>query len=163
LRALKKSQVYEQEKKTNEAIHMYRLANATPESGGAAKDEIRQRLDHLGAKAPTNPIDMARSGDRSGDELSQLRSVKLNRLVPGSATAEFFLLFSPGPKLEDVAFISGDEKLKSASDVISSAKFQVSFPRESSARLVRRAIVVCSPVSGCELVLYPPSTVHSVN
>jgi hypothetical protein len=156
-------QVYEQEKKTEKAIHMYRLANAVPQSDGVSKDDIRQRLDHLSVRVPTNPIDMGRSGDRSGDELSRLRSVKLNRLVPGSATAEFFLLFSPGPKLEDVAFISGDEKLKSASDAIASAKFQVSFPGESSARLVRRAIVMCSPVSGCEAVLYTPSTVHSVN
>ena len=111
-----------------------RLANAVPQSDGVSKDDIRQRLDHLSVRVPTNPIDMGRSGDRSGDELSRLRSVKLNRLVPGSATAEFFLLFSPGPKLEDVAFISGDEKLKSASDAIASAKFQVSFPGESSAR-----------------------------
>jgi Tfp pilus assembly protein PilF len=156
-------QVYEQEKKTEKAIHMYRLANAVPESGGVAKDEIRQRLDRLGTKVPATPIDIARSGDRSGDELSQLRSVKLKRLITGSATAEFLLLFSPGPKLEDVAFVSGDETLKSASDALETAKFQVSFPASSSARLVRRAIVMCSPVSGCEAVLYPPSAVHSVN
>jgi Tfp pilus assembly protein PilF len=156
-------QVYEQEKKTEKAIHMYRLANAVPESGGISKEDIRRRLDHLGVKAPANPIDIIRSGDRTGDELSQLRSVKLKRLVPGSATAEFFLLFSPGPRLEDVAFISGDEKLKSASDALETAKFQVAFPASSSARLVRRAIVMCSPVSGCEAVLYTPNTVHSVN
>jgi len=155
-------QVYEREKKTDEAIHMYRLANAVPEGGGVAKDEIRQRLDRLGTKVPTTPIDMARSGDRSGDELSQLRSVKLKRLITGSATAEFFLLFSPGPKLEDVAFVSGDETLKSAGGALETTKFQVSFPASSSARLVRRAIVMCSPVSGCEAVLYNPSNVHSV-
>jgi tetratricopeptide (TPR) repeat protein len=154
-------QVYEREKQPEKAIHMYRLAVAAPDSGGLAKDVVRQRLDHLGVKAPTSPLDAFR--DRSGDELSQLRSVKLKRLIPGSATAEFFLLFGPGPKLEDVAFVSGSEKLKSAGDVLYDTKFQVAFPTVSSARLVRRAIVMCSPVSGCEAVLYTPNSVRSVN
>jgi hypothetical protein len=96
-------------------------------------------------------------GDPNGNELSQLRSVKLKRLVPGSATAEFFLLFSPGPKVEGVEFISGSEKLKPAAKVLSATSFQVAFPEGSSARLVRRAIVMCSDVSGCTAVHALPS------
>ena len=60
--------------------------------------------------------------------MSQIRSVKLKQVVPEYAPAEFFLLFGPGPKVEDVKFISGSEKLKLASDVLSNAKFQVAFP-----------------------------------
>jgi hypothetical protein len=156
-------QVYEQQKKAEKAIHMYRLALATPDPHvpSGSWDETRHRLEHLtGAKAPT-AMDKLR-GDSNGTELSQLRSVKLKRLVPGSATAEFFLLFSPGPKIEAVEFISGSEKLKSADEELSQAKFQVSFPEGSSARLVRRAILVCSSVTGCEAVLFTPDSVNSV-
>jgi tetratricopeptide (TPR) repeat protein len=156
-------QVYEHEKETEKAIHMYRLALAAPENGGVAKETIRQRLDHLGVKAPSTPMEWARSGDRSGDELSQLRTVKLKRLIAGKATAEFFLLFTPDSKVQDAAFINGDEKLRSVSAALTDAKFQVSFPAASSAHLVRRAVVMCSTVSGCEAVLYTPNSVHSVN
>ena len=156
-------QVYEQQKKTEKAVHMYRLALATPEAHapGGSWDETRHRLEHLtGVKAPT-AMDLLR-GDPNGNELSQLRSVKLKRLVPGSATAGFFLLFSPGPKVEAVEFISGSEKLKSAGEVLSEAKFQVAFPAGSSARLVRRAILMCSSITGCEAVLFTPDSVNSV-
>jgi tetratricopeptide (TPR) repeat protein len=156
-------QVYEQQKKAEKAIHMYRLALATPDPHvpSGSWDETRHRLEHLtGAKAPT-AMDKLR-GDSNGTELSQLRSVKLKRLVPGSATAEFFLLFSPGPKIEAVEFISGSEKLKSADEELSQAKFQVSSPEGSSARLVRRAILVCSSVTGCEAVVFTPDSVNSV-
>ena len=154
-------QVFEKEKKTEMAIHMYHLAMAAPESGGITKDEIREHLAHLGVKAPSSPLDAFH--DRSGDELSQMRTIKLKRLTTDTATAEFFLLFTPGPKVEEVTFISGSEKLRSATDAVADANFHVQFPAQSSARLVRRAIVMCSPVSGCEAVLYTPGSVHSVN
>ena len=64
-------QVYEQQKKTEKAVHMYRLALAIPEAQapGSSWDETRHRLEHLtGAKAPT-AMDLLR-GDPSGSELS---------------------------------------------------------------------------------------------
>ena len=156
--------VYEQEKKTAKAIHMYRLALATPEARGRGGqwDETRSRLAKLtGTKAPS-AMDLLRA-DPNANELSQLRSVKLKRLVPGSATADLFLLFSPGPKVEGVEFTSGSQKIRSAAQTISSANFPIAFPEGSSARLVRRAVLMCSSVSGCELVLFTPSTVNSVH
>jgi Flp pilus assembly protein TadD len=157
-------QVYEQQQKKTKAIHMYRLAIATPEAKapGGSWDETRHRLEHLtGSKAP-DAMDLLR-GDPSGGELSELRTVKLKPLISGSATAEFFLLFSPGPKVEDVKFISGSENLKTAVQALSAAKYQVTFPEGSSAHLVRRAILMCSSVSGCNTVLFTPDSVHSVN
>ncbi|MGC2197000.1 MAG: tetratricopeptide repeat protein [Terriglobales bacterium] len=156
-------QVYEQEKKTAKAIHMYRLALATPEAKvpDGSWDETRHRLAQLtGTKAPTS-MELLRA-DPNGNELSQLRTVKLKRLLPGSATAEFFLLFGPGAKIENAEFISGSEKLRSAGQALSEANFQVPFPEGSSARLVRRAVLMCSSVSGCNAVLFTPSSVDSV-
>ncbi len=64
-------QIYEQQKKTEKAIHMYRLALATPEAhtSDASWDETRHRLEHLtGKKASTAP-EMLR-WDSSADELA---------------------------------------------------------------------------------------------
>jgi len=142
---------------------MYHLALSTPGSHtpGGSWDDTRHRLEHLTGAMPPSPMERLH-GDPNGAELSELRTVKLKHLVPGSATAEFFLLFSPGPKLEAVAFISGSERPKSARDALLEVKFQVAHPEGSSARLVRRAIVMCSNVSGCNAVLYTPDSVHSV-
>ncbi len=156
-------QVYEQKKEKEKAIRIYRLALSTPEAHAPSGswDETRHRLEHLtGEKAPTG-IELLR-GDPNGSELSNLRTVKLKRLVPDSATAEFFLLFSPGPKVEDVKFISGSDELKSAGHTLSEASFQAAFPEGSSARLVRRAILMCSKVSGCNAVLFTPESANSV-
>jgi hypothetical protein len=66
---------------------------------------------------------------RGCDELSQLRSCTLRPLIPGEATAEFFLLFGPGPtKLEDVAFINGSDKLKTAADSLCDVDFKLHPP-----------------------------------
>ena len=152
-------QVYGQQEKKEKAIHMYRLALSTPEAHGAGGswEETRHRLEQLtGAKAPTA------SGDSSG-ELSELRTVRLTRLVPGTAEAEFFVLFGPGPKIEDLQFVSGNSKLRSAGKAaLAEAKFEAAFPEHSSARLVRRGILMCSDITGCQAVLFTPDGVNSV-
>ncbi|PYX37877.1 MAG: hypothetical protein DMG81_13135 [Acidobacteria bacterium] len=140
------------------------MALATPEAHvpDGWGDETRRRLaDLTGKKAPT-AIELLRA-DPNGNELSELRSVKLKRLVAGSAEADFFLLFGPGPKIEAVEFVSGSQKLRAAGQVLSTANFQVAFPEGSSARLLRRGILMCSAISGCEAVLFTPNSVKSVN
>jgi len=157
-------QIYEQQKKTQEAIHMYRLALATPEahSSDDTWDETRHRLEQLtGDKVPTAPGLLR--WDSSADELSELRSVKIKRPVAGPATAEFFLLFVAGPKIEDVKFISGSKELEPAGHELSEASFRVALPQGSSARVVRRAILTCSNAAGCTAVLLTPDVVNSVN
>jgi tetratricopeptide (TPR) repeat protein len=154
------AQIYEQEGKKDEAIRMYDLVletHVTRDQG----NEIRQRLDRLTA---TQASQSSRGSERmfGAAELSQLRTVKLKRLVAGSASAEFFLLFAPGPTLEDVQFVSGSAKLKSADGALYDAKFPIAFPQKSSARLVRRVIVNCSEVVGCQAVFLLPDSVTSV-
>ena len=146
-------QVYEQDHQPQQAIHIYRLALAV----NSDLPETQKRLDHL---APAKP--KAASVGLGGD-LSQMRTTKLARLVPGTANAEFFFLFAPGPKLEEVKFISGSEKLRTAAKTLSATTFHVPFPPGSNARLLRRGILACYPSSGCTLVLLTPDSVHSVN
>jgi hypothetical protein len=87
----------------------------------------------------------------------------LDGLAAESVSAEYFLLFAAGSKIEDVKFISGDDTLQSALKVIPSIPFNVAFPDDGPTRLLRRAIIACSPVSGCKLVLFTPDSVRSVN
>jgi tetratricopeptide (TPR) repeat protein/transglutaminase-like putative cysteine protease len=155
-------QVYEQEHQPAKAIQMYRfaLAASTPETQMSGDDfkETRKRL----ARLTSETID-ASGSSRNGINLYHMRLIGLPRFIPGRFSAEFFLLFGPGPKLEDVKFISGSQNLKGAGKVLTSAKFPVTFPDGSSARLLRRAMVMCVPVSGCQVLLLTPDQVHSVN
>jgi tetratricopeptide (TPR) repeat protein/transglutaminase-like putative cysteine protease len=167
-------QVYEKEHKTQDAIRMYRFALNTTERRvqGVEEDTVSTRLQGLrdtkdpGLLVETHPDGKTTKIYHLGEEgpaLSEMRTVKLSRIVPGSAEAEFFLLFSPGPKVEGVDFINGSDQLKSATKVLSAAPFQVPFPKDSSARILRRALLMCSEASGCSVTLYPIDSVHSVN
>jgi len=163
-------QVYEQEQKTQDAIRMYRLALATTERRVTQERAaaIQDRLDALGFDEKAELPSWTKGKPPKllylpGQDLSDRRTVKLERLVPGSASAEFFLLFAPGPRVEDVKFISGSDQLKSATATLTATPFQVPFPKDSSARILRRALLMCSDESGCSVTLYPIDSVRSVN
>ena len=157
-------QVYEKQQRRQDAAHMYRLVSEQ-QSRGAEETEVlteaRQRLKHLNA-----PVTANRTGhfqvDRAADELSRDRTISLPKLVTQHASAEFFLLFAPGPKVEDTKFISGSDNLRSAGKVLGQAHFKVAFPENSSGRLVRRGIMACYPSTGCSFVLMPTDTVRRV-
>jgi len=155
-------EVYEQKKENEKAIHMYRMALAAPENRSHAEDAAREHLNHLGYKEPATPMEMMRNGNPGGD-LSQLRTIKLKHRMKGTATAEIFMVFAPGPKLVDSSFISGSKELKPVLDELPAADFQVAFPAGSTARLLRRGILMCSPISGCDVVMYTPGVVSSVH
>jgi hypothetical protein len=125
----------------------------------ASKDDVegtRQRLVRL-LGSPSR-AEGAVNGARG--ELGRLRSVRLSR-VTSSGSAEFFLLFSPGPKVESVRFISGSEALRPATKTLALAAFKIAFPDDGPTRLVRRGVLVCTSVTGCEFALFTPSSVHS--
>ncbi len=147
-------QVYEQEHKLDAAIRMYRLALAQT----LHPPETQGRLDHL-VQTKTE----SDSSFQGGAELSQMRTTKVGRLVPGLAIAEFFFLFAPGPKVVGVKFVSGSETLRTADKALAASAFNVPFPAGSDARLLRRGILGCYPTTGCALVMFVPSLVQSVH
>jgi hypothetical protein len=62
-----------------------------------------------------------------------------------------------------MAFISGNEKLRSFADIIPGAKFPPMFPDSTETRLLRRGILACTQQdSECTFVLMPAESVHSV-
>jgi len=155
------AQVYEKQKRLAQAVHVYRLVTTLTAAPGDEQDAISEATQSLAHLKVTPP-------DRLGphalaSELSEDRTSKLPYLASKHAFAEFFLLFSPGPKVEDVKFISGTDKLRSAERALRLAKFKVPFPENSSARLLRRGVLACYPITGCTFVLLTPETVTNVN
>lgn len=145
-------QVYEQEKKKQPAIRVYRLALAASRDPNQMKD-TDTRLKKLGGRVE----------GPGAAELSEMRTTKITGLNSAAGSAEFFLVFTVGPKVEDVKFVNGSEKLKSADKALSSTAFKVPFPDDGPTKLVRRGILNCSAISGCNFVFYAPDSVQSVN
>jgi len=150
-------QVYERQGKKEQAIRMYRLALAASHRWDAMKKTL-ERLDKLGGNAK-----LPRLGDTGRDELIKLRTVTLPNITSEAVSAEFFLLFGAGSKVQEVKFVSGSEKLKSADKALSAAVFEMPLPDDSPTRVVRRGVLSCSSISGCAFVLYTPDLVRSVN
>lgn len=147
-------QVYELEHKPDAAIHMYRLALAVNSHPPGTQD----RLNRLAPAKSKVDINL-----RDRDEMGRMRTTKVARLVPGPANAEFFILLAPGPKVEDVKFISGSETLRKANKTLASTVFDLSFPSGSDARILRRGILGCYPSTGCSVVMLLPGSVQSVH
>jgi tetratricopeptide (TPR) repeat protein len=147
-------QVYEKEGKKHEAAVAYSraLSSSHPPEG------TRARLDAL------RPGGKYQAGEGVNPLLLQdLRTTKLGKLATKHVSAEFFLLFAPGPKVVGVKFISGAEELRDAAKVLSSTKFDVPFPTEGSAQILRRGILDCEPqLPRCLFVFIPPDSVQSV-
>jgi tetratricopeptide (TPR) repeat protein len=129
-------QLYEQKNEPSSAINAYTLAlgaSSNALGGYPTMQETRERLERL--KGTTHS---SKEGGSDED-------------------------LAAGPKVEDVKFISGSEKLKSATGVLSSAKFVLPFPDDISTRIVRRGMLSCFPVTGCSFVLYNPIDVRTLD
>ena len=146
-------QVYERRKLPNKAAEMYALALA----GSDRMSETRSRL----AKLLGSEAKMEQQVSAARDKISRLREFKIPRKPGQKGSAEFFVLLSPGSKVDGVKFVSGEESLRASTLDIGSAKFDATLPDQSSTRLVRRGILDCTSL-GCSFVLYRPDDVHSV-
>jgi tetratricopeptide (TPR) repeat protein/transglutaminase-like putative cysteine protease len=144
-------QVYEQQHRRLEAIHFYRLALASDE----AQPDAAQRLSRLTGARTSNTLTY-----NPAEELSRMRSTQLPRVVTGAEHAEFFLLVAPGPKVEQIKFVSGSEKLRTPSveNQMHKMQLKVFFPKDSLARVVLQGILSCYQMTGCSFVSYPIQT-----
>jgi tetratricopeptide (TPR) repeat protein len=157
-------QISEQQHRKQAALHMYRLALAASPGTSHLADFMKQertRIEHLGGSAD------ARLGIEA-DELKSMSKIQLPRLISGSASAEFFIMFAPDPrapgfKVESIQFISGSEKMKFAGGALTSHGFKVLFPDSGPTRLIRRGILGCYQITGCSFVLLNLKDVRSVN
>jgi tetratricopeptide (TPR) repeat protein len=163
--------VYERTHQITNAIQMCRLAvYRLPMSEQLAlsqykteSDTAQKTLDHLtlGAAKSQGTVD-------ASDIVIRERTFKLPRFLPGTESAEFFVLLastgkSKSFKVEDVKFISGSDKMKLQGKQLKNVDFNVPAPDEVPTRFIRRGILGCYQYTGCSFVLLDPASVHSLN
>lgn len=163
--------VYKRAHKIANAIEMCRLAlQRMPMSESLAPTEYQtqtaaaqKELDDLtGGSAKQN------SAVGAPNKVTDERMFKLPRFLPGTESAEFFvLLASDGKsktfKVDDVKFISGSSKMKFQGKQLRTINFNVPAPDSVPTRFVRRGILGCYEYSGCSFLLLDQATVHSLN
>jgi hypothetical protein len=114
------AQAYEKEHRSQEVAHLYRLAASLQAKGADDEEAVTQckrRLEEL--KMPTGSNrKLLSSNFEASNEFSRTRTIALPKLIPDHASAEFFVLLGPGPKIEGTKFISGSEQLKAAGDAL---------------------------------------------
>jgi hypothetical protein len=151
-------QVYERGNKKADAIRMYKFAiNHTSEKRAADPDKILPRLVRL--------VPGAKKSDCERKEITealvQMNTVKIAHKTTTVASAEFFVMLGRNAKT-DVKFISGAEDLRAAADALRGTDYPVLWPGDEDARVVRRGVLGCSPISGCTLAMVDPDSVRSV-
>ena len=150
------AQAYEKLGKEVQAWHTYQLAFSAMDS--STDSELRQKLTSENSKPAPKALLKGGAAGKLGDLMS-LRTISIPKADDfGSEykSAEFVITFTPGPKVEEVEFLSGAQELRSAVSKIAEGKFAVSFPDDSSATILRRGVLSCSQLmKSCTLVLYP--------
>jgi TonB family protein len=143
------AQVYERLGRKDDAVRYYSLSlgTANPEAG------TRDRLIALAGKDAVSDEKLA----RYHNELAESSFLQVARAGVVDATADFYVAFGPSPTTPDVRFICGNENLKSATDLLRSASYQVSFPDSKPVKLIRRVETACvARDKRCSLKLLSP-------
>ena len=161
--------VYQRQHKIDLAIQMCQMAQfripmssgLTLAEAGSTSDDIAKRLKELTAGVPKS------KNSEPADHIIHERTFKLARFLPGTQSAEFFVLFASDGngksfKVEDTKFISGSDKMKAQDKQLKTIDFGFPAPSAQPTRFVRRGILGCYQYSGCSFVLLDPSTVRSV-
>jgi tetratricopeptide (TPR) repeat protein len=166
--------LYRRTHKVELAIQMCRMAIyrlpktgqsilSAPDEFGIERDAAQENLNHL-----TGGAAKSKSTRDVSDMANREQEFKLPRFLPGTESAEFFVLLgsdgnSKKFKVEDVKFISGSDKMKLQGKQLKSIDFNVPAPDDVPTRFVRRGILGCYEYTGCSFVLLDPATVNSLN
>jgi tetratricopeptide (TPR) repeat protein/transglutaminase-like putative cysteine protease len=143
-------QLYERQGKKESAIQMYAAAVAISKESR----ESRQRLEHM---AGDRYVAMG-AVNAAHDRLYQVQVIRAAGASTPIGSGEFVLLFSKGPKVEQVRLLSGPSGLKVFAKAIAATKFDVPFPDDGPTRLVHSGTLSCGKYSGCTFVLMPLNT-----
>jgi TonB family protein len=81
-------------------------------------------------------------------ELVTMRTVRLGKLLPEKATADVYIVLTPGPRVEEMRFIQGSEALRRFPDDLRTASYPIAFPDSTAVKLVRRGTVTCPTEGG---------------
>jgi tetratricopeptide (TPR) repeat protein len=153
-------QVYEKLGEKKRAMHFYALAMGAP----SPDPETRIRLAALaGGSDKVDPII-----ERSRDELTAQRTIKLGNTTKQEGKADFILVFTSvqGSEMSvgDVKFVSGAEKLKTFTDALHAARYGQTVPDETAVKIFRRGTLSCTATTAdCTLLLALPEDVKSAD
>ena len=96
-----------------------------------------------------------------GVALSDMRDLQVpfrTKLQANFVSADFLISVTNGHKSNDAVFLSGAEELRGAIAALAALKYPQSFPDDTPARVIRKAILSCSIYSkNCTLVLMLPT------
>jgi tetratricopeptide (TPR) repeat protein len=147
-------QIYEKEGKRQEAIKAYSNTLATHH----APDGTKARLDAL------HPGDAATGWGVLELQNTRITDVEVSPKPKKHVSAEFFILLAPGPRVAAVKFLNDDDEFPGAKEALKAAKFEMSFPDDDPAQILRRGFIDCEPeLAECTIALVPPLEVRSVN
>jgi tetratricopeptide (TPR) repeat protein len=145
------AQIYESQGRREEAIQTYALAlNANHPS-----PKTRERLAALVGE--DDRVDSIIQKYR--DSLLRARTVAVDSNgIRGHA--DFFMLFGVTATPEAVVFIEGDEQLRPMADALRATKYDITFPDETPATILRRGTLACpadGPAGKCRFTLMLPA------
>lgn len=163
--------LYKRTHKIGLAIEMCRLAvYRIPMSEGLALSQYKTEMDAAqeNLKHLTGQTTKANVTGEITDVAIRERTYKLARFLPGTESAEFFVLLASDAKsktfkVEDIKFVSGSDKMRLQGKQLKSINFNFPAPSDVPARFVRRGILGCYQYSGCSFVLLDPTSVRSLN
>jgi Flp pilus assembly protein TadD len=153
-------QIYEKRGEKERAVHFYALAMSAPRP----EPETRRRLSAVvGGDDKVDPI-----VEKNRDELIAQRTIKLGNASKLEGKADFVILLisghGPETSVDDVRFISGDEKLKGFVDALHAAHYGQTVPDEAAFNILRRGILSCTATAAdCTFLLALPEDVKSVD
>jgi len=172
--------LYRREHKDELAIRMCRMAifrmpttdRMSLDQYGKEMAAAQENLDYLthasgkSGAAKSQSATAKNTGDASSFVISE-REFKMPRFLPGTESAEFFVLLasdgkSKSFKIEDTKFISGSDKMKIQGKQLKTIDFKIPAPSNVPSRFVRRGILGCYQYSGCSFMLLDPDSVHSL-
>ncbi len=101
------------------------------------------------------------------DDLQKKRTIDLGNAARTSGKADFFVLLGrnqdSSPTAQSVAFIDGDESLKSLSGRLQSLRYNQKFPDDAPVKILRRGTLSCKADADCAFQLALPDDVRSVD
>jgi tetratricopeptide (TPR) repeat protein/transglutaminase-like putative cysteine protease len=152
-------QIYEKRGEKDRALRTYALSM----NGLRPAPETRGRLASLAGGDAKVDATVA----RYKDELQHLSNIDLGKAAQ-TGNADFFILLRGGggsvAKVDAVKFVSGDEKLKSYTEALRTADYNVTFPDDTPVKVFRRGTLSCSMTSRtCSFVLMLPDDVRTVD
>jgi tetratricopeptide (TPR) repeat protein len=150
------AQIYEKENRKQDAIELYAMALASP---GPMPETKPRLVSLLGSESSLPPVT-----EGALEKLTQSHTIKLKNSHNADGIAEFWILPTPGPKVADVKFISGEESLRAFVSDLQAAPFTNSFPDATEVKLPRRGKLTCSrSTSQCSFLLMSAETIRSAN